>query len=134
MNFPLGGNAVSAALIQHLWQSTLVCAALWILSLMLRRNAARIRFRLWVLASVKFLLPFSWLIAVGGGFSKSGTQAPNIEPILSIVIEGPVEQTAPKLHVEAPAENVTVHSVTATTRTNKKSAVPLVLALLWERA
>jgi uncharacterized protein (TIGR03435 family) len=131
MNFPLGGNALSAALIQHLWQSTLICAALWILSLMLRRNAARIRFRLWVLASVKFLLPFSLLIAVGRGFSKSGTQEPNIGPILSIVIKGPAEQTAAKLHVEAPAENVTVHAVTATTRTNKKSAVPFVLALLW---
>jgi hypothetical protein len=93
MKFPLGENAVPAALIEHLWQPTLVCAALWILSLMLRRNAARIRFRLWVLATVKFLLPFSLLSAVGRGFSKSGPQALNIEPILSIVIEGPAKQT-----------------------------------------
>ena len=94
MKFPLDINAVSAALIQHLWQSTLVCAALWMLSLMLRRNAARIRLQLWTLASVKFILPFSLLIAAGGGFSKSSTRTPSIEPILSIGIEGPAEQTA----------------------------------------
>lgn len=128
MNFSLAGDAVLAALIQHLWQSTLVCAALWILSLMLRRNAARIRFRLWVLASVKFLLPFSLLIAAGGGFSKSITQTPNIEPLLSFVIEGPAEQTVTKLHSEAPAKNISVHALTAT---RSKSAVPLALALLW---
>jgi uncharacterized protein (TIGR03435 family) len=130
MNFPLYVNAV-APLMEHLWQSTLVCAALWILSLMLRENAARIRFQLWTLASLKFLLPFSLLIAAGGCLSKRSTEAPSIEPIFSIVIEGPAEQTVARLYPEAISTDRTVASVTTATRANKKSVVPLILALLW---
>jgi uncharacterized protein (TIGR03435 family) len=130
MNFPLYVNAV-APLMEHLWQSTLVCAALWILSLMLRENAARIRFQLWTLASLKFLLPFSLLIAAGGCLSKRSTEAPSIEPIFSIVIEGPAEQTVARLYPEAISTDRTVAAVTTATRANKKSVVPLILALLW---
>jgi beta-lactamase regulating signal transducer with metallopeptidase domain len=53
------------ALIDHLWQSTLFCAAVWSITLMLRANGAAVRHALWMLASVKFLVPFSALYTVG---------------------------------------------------------------------
>lgn len=53
-------------LFDHLWQSTLFAAALGILTLAFRRNAAAVRYGLWFAASVKFLLPFSALMALGG--------------------------------------------------------------------
>ncbi|MCL2661061.1 MAG: hypothetical protein FWD64_11175, partial [Acidobacteriaceae bacterium] len=81
----------TAALVQHLWQSTVVCAALWLLTLMLRRNNARVRFRLWLLASIKFLLPFGLLIAASG--SLSSRHLPNAPaPYFSFVMEGPAAQ------------------------------------------
>ncbi|HEX4810457.1 MAG TPA: M56 family metallopeptidase [Bryobacteraceae bacterium] len=49
----------------HLWQSTLVAAAAGVLSCVLRRNRAHTRYWLWLIASVKFLIPFSLLVAVG---------------------------------------------------------------------
>jgi len=49
----------------HLWQSTLVVALVWLASLALRRHDARARYWLWAAASLKFLLPFSWLIGLG---------------------------------------------------------------------
>jgi beta-lactamase regulating signal transducer with metallopeptidase domain len=49
----------------HLWQSTLFGGVVVLLALLLRKNGAAVRYRLWVIASVKFLLPFSLLIAVG---------------------------------------------------------------------
>ena len=49
------------ALLDHLWQSTLFCAAIWSITLALRANPAAVRHWLWLLASVKFLVPFSAL-------------------------------------------------------------------------
>jgi bla regulator protein BlaR1 len=53
------------ALLDHLWQSTLFCAAVWLITLTLRHNGAAIRHQLWMLASLKFLVPFSALYAIG---------------------------------------------------------------------
>ena len=53
------------ALLDHLWQSTLFALPLGALTLLLRRHAAAVRFWLWFAASVKFLVPFSVLVAVG---------------------------------------------------------------------
>jgi len=53
------------ALIDHLWQSTLFGAAIWSITLALRSNAAAVRHWLWLLASLKFLVPFSALYLLG---------------------------------------------------------------------
>jgi bla regulator protein blaR1 len=45
----------------HLWQSTLFCCVVALLMPMLRKNSAAVRHRLWLAASVKFLVPFSLL-------------------------------------------------------------------------
>jgi bla regulator protein BlaR1 len=49
----------------HLWQSTLFAVAAGLLILALPRNPARVRNRIWVAASLKFLVPFSALITLG---------------------------------------------------------------------
>ena len=54
-----------SALVNHLWQSTVFVVGVWLLTIVLRRNQARTRYFLWMLASVKFLVPFSILIAAG---------------------------------------------------------------------
>ncbi|MGC4054792.1 MAG: hypothetical protein QM757_38615 [Paludibaculum sp.] len=54
-------NAVAT----HLMQSTVFAAAVALLSLAFRRNRAKVRFRLWFCASIKFLLPFSLLTMLG---------------------------------------------------------------------
>ncbi len=53
---------------QHVWQSTLFACAAGMLTLVLRKNQARARYWLWLAASVKFLIPFSWLVALGSSF------------------------------------------------------------------
>ena len=53
------------SLADHLWQSTLFAAGAGLMTLALRRNGARIRFWLWFAASLKFLLPFTLLAALG---------------------------------------------------------------------
>jgi beta-lactamase regulating signal transducer with metallopeptidase domain/ankyrin repeat protein len=49
----------------HLWQSTLFALAIWGVTLLLRRNSARLRYWLWLAASLKFLVPFALLAALG---------------------------------------------------------------------
>jgi uncharacterized protein (TIGR03435 family) len=60
----------TAAVVNHLWQSTVVVAIAWLLALALRRNHARIRYWVWFAASVKFLLPFS-LLTIAGEWMRS---------------------------------------------------------------
>ena len=54
-----------ASVANHLWQSTLFVALAWLVTLALRRHDARVRYSLWAAASLKFFLPFSWLIGLG---------------------------------------------------------------------
>ena len=61
--------AIAPGLANHLWQSTVVALAAALLTLPLRRNHARARYWLWMAASVKFLIPFSWLTAIGSHLS-----------------------------------------------------------------
>jgi bla regulator protein blaR1 len=49
----------------HLWQSTLCVVAIWLLTVVLRKNHAAVRYWLWLTASVKFLIPFSLLVGMG---------------------------------------------------------------------
>jgi Zn-dependent protease with chaperone function len=56
---------MTGALLDHLWQSTLFCAAIGSITLLLRANSAAVRHWLWMLASLKFLVPFSALHLVG---------------------------------------------------------------------
>lgn len=65
-----------SAVINHLWQSTLFTGGVGILTLMLRHNSARIRYVLWFSASVKFLLPFAVLAAIG---SQIPREPPHVE-------------------------------------------------------
>src|SRR5688572_19286234 len=65
----------------HLWQSTVFAVAVALLSLGFRSNRARLRYGLWLAASVKFLVPFAALAAVGS--LVQWQQAP--APIRSVV-------------------------------------------------
>ncbi len=56
---------MTLALLDHIWQSTLFAGAAGLLTLVFRRNGAALRFWLWFAASIKFLVPFAALAALG---------------------------------------------------------------------
>jgi uncharacterized protein (TIGR03435 family) len=58
-------NASAPSLGNHLWQSTLFAGAAGLLTLIMRKQHARVRHWLWLAASVKFLIPFSLLVNLG---------------------------------------------------------------------
>jgi bla regulator protein blaR1 len=57
--------AYVSTLANHLWQSTLCALAAGLLTLMLRKNRAAVRYWIWLVASAKFLIPFSLLVGAG---------------------------------------------------------------------
>jgi bla regulator protein blaR1 len=87
------------ALLNHLWQSSLFAIAAGLLTLLLKRNPARVRYWLWFAASVKFLLPFSLLVDAGSRIEWRKAPA-----IVQPVVYLPLEQvfTAPALVLRAP--------------------------------
>lgn len=69
-------------LLDHLWQSTLCAAVAGALAWLLRRHGARVRYWLWFGATLKFLIPFSLLMAAGRIFALRSTAA--LAPIRSL--------------------------------------------------
>jgi uncharacterized protein (TIGR03435 family) len=73
-------------LANHLWQSTLFAVVAGLLTLTLRKNRAQARYWIWLAASVKFLIPFSLLVAVGSHWGRRSPPAIT-PPVASYVIE-----------------------------------------------
>jgi uncharacterized protein (TIGR03435 family) len=66
MTFSTLWNQGSLVLVfNHLWQSTLVVLLAWLLTLALKRNEARTRYWVWMVVSLKLLVPFSLFISIG---------------------------------------------------------------------
>ena len=107
-------------LANHLWQSTVVAAVACTLATALRKHQARTRYWIWLIASMKFLLPFSLLIAIGNSLA-SVKPAAMAQPALSSVIE---RVTQPFPYIQS--VNAVKPSVSHIT-----DFLPLLLSALW---
>lgn len=58
-------SAIAPSVGNHLWQTTSFAVVAALLAFVFRKNQARTRYWLWLAASVKFLVPFSLLAALG---------------------------------------------------------------------
>src|SRR5580700_600471 len=79
--------SVTPAMANHLWQSTLFAMLAAILTLALRKNYARVRYRLWLAASIKFLVPLSLLISLGGHLARPRVSESPQNGLYSVVEE-----------------------------------------------
>ena len=78
-------TAIASGVANHLWQSTVVVLMAWLVSLALRNNHARTRYWVWMIASLKFLVPFSLLIAAGEAF-RARISTPIEQPAFDAVM------------------------------------------------
>jgi uncharacterized protein (TIGR03435 family) len=104
----IAAHVSQGALVNHLWQSTGVFIAAWLLALGLRRNAARTRYWMWMTASVKFLVPFSLFIWVGEAM-RPVVSTPAASPRLAVVMQ---QITQPFAQSAAPSDLTEFGSVT----------------------
>ncbi len=77
---------MSRLLVDHLWQSTVCVALAGLLVLMLRKNRPQVRYWIWLSASLKFLVPFGALSAIGRQVTWP-LAAPVMQPQVTIVID-----------------------------------------------
>src|SRR3954451_6326975 len=73
-----------AFLLTHLWQSTLVLLAAWVLVRACKRDAAAVRSWIWFVASVKFLVPLALLQQFG---DRLGRSLPEPLPVDAALVE-----------------------------------------------
>src|SRR5258708_9759957 len=103
----------AAALANHVWQSTALVLAAWALTLSLRKNQARVRYCVWLIASLKFLVPFSPLIEWGRHIGQSAA-APIVHTALSgntvAMMMGQIAQPFPQGQ-RLPATPLAVHDL-----------------------
>jgi beta-lactamase regulating signal transducer with metallopeptidase domain len=93
-----------SALLDHLWQSTLFCGGVWVLTLALRGNRAAVRHGLWVAAAVKFLIPFSVLFSAGA-FMSFATPADAGPPMFGVDMEVATPVISPALSLREAARD-----------------------------
>ncbi len=115
--------SLGPSLANHLWQSTAFALAAWLLTLALRGNHARVRHALWIAASIKFLVPFSLLIAAGNLLPHPRHA---VAPVVYSAMDVVEEPFAVALPPPAPPQ---VH--VPTLRERAQAILPAALAALW---
>jgi bla regulator protein BlaR1 len=85
-------------IVNHLLQSTAFTALVAMAAWALRRNSPRMRYWLWLGASVKFLIPFSWLVSTG-----THVQLPPDTPSLRALTVNRISSTFAPVTVLPPA-------------------------------
>jgi uncharacterized protein (TIGR03435 family) len=122
-------KAWSAALVNHLWQSTVAFLIAWLFALILRNNHARMRYWVWMIASVKFLVPFSLFIAAGEGLRRLFV-APIQRPALAAVMEQITQPYQQTFAQTAQTDLANVSTLTAAT-SHHGNLLPYILLSLW---
>jgi len=105
-------------LVNHLWQSTAFAILVAFLTLAFRRNRAQVRYWIWFGASVKFLVPFSLLLSLGGYFGRAHVAKTIPTPAVTYAVVQVVEPfSVETLPTPSPQANI--------------DWIPFVLLALW---
>ncbi len=115
---------ITSELCNHLWQSTLFAILAGLLTLFLRKNHARVRYGLWLTASVKFLIPFALLVGFGSHLSWPRSAAPTNAGLYVAMQE--VSQP-----FDQPTGIMISRPISATTAQSLLHSLPKLLAAAW---
>jgi bla regulator protein blaR1 len=123
-----------AFLFNHIWQSTLVGMLAWLLcATSLRDNTARVRFGVWVAASLKFLVPIATLTSLGRWFGAtrilSASQSQQIFDVVSA--SAPIVAPAPFTMTAAPQATLPWQQTTLVVLLAFWGAGALMIAARW---
>jgi bla regulator protein blaR1 len=122
-SFSSAWSALVPAIGNHLWQSTIFAIAVTALTLILRNNRARDRYWLWLVASLKFLIPFSPLIAIGTYLARSRGSATSSADFSLIV-----EQVSQPFTLPTASGSHDLHAALLPTASH---FLPMVFATIW---
>lgn len=130
MSFDQLSSAISSlgpSLWDHLWQSTIFAAGLVLIALVMRKNYARTRYWIWLAASVKFVIPFSMLVAFGSAFMPHRQPPRAVAAVYEIIdVVGQPFTAASASGTPIALSTPAAHAGLAWT-----SIIPLCIALIW---
>ncbi len=89
-------------ILNHLWQSTMFAAVAGGLVVLLRPAQARVRYALWLSASLKFLVPFALFMAAGSRIHWPNARAVAHAPWSAAVTQASQPFTEPVTYMAAP--------------------------------
>src|ERR1700743_2483516 len=92
---------MTAALTNHLWQSTVFAVLVGVLTMAFNKNRAQVRYWLWFSASIKFVVPFWVLMSLGSHVGWTSAAKSAAPPAVSFVLEQfalPFSTAAAPLH------------------------------------
>jgi bla regulator protein blaR1 len=107
----------------HLWQSTAFVLVVGLLTRLFGNNRARVRYSLWLAASVKFLIPFSALMALSSLMPLSDHAVAAVQPSLIAAVSA-VDQP---FSASAFAQDVNPQSLLQ----RVEAWLPATLAVIW---
>jgi uncharacterized protein (TIGR03435 family) len=111
----------------HLWQSTVFVAVAGLVVLALRNNGAHVRHAVWLIASLKFLVPFSLLMSLGGALPAWTSAGPTASETSGVVtVARDISVAVDRIAQPFAADTVDAVLPAATTQ----SPVPIVAGLL----
>src|SRR5690348_6547446 len=92
------------ALVNHLLQSTAIALLAWLLTLAMRANGAHIRYAIWMAASIKFLVPFSFMTRIGEHWATPSLSSHGAPGVYSVIEEfsQPFRLAQPGAHAAVP--------------------------------
>jgi hypothetical protein len=123
----LWSGAWIAAIVNHVWQSTLFVLIAWLITMALKKYQARARYWIWMTATAKFLIPFSILISIGERLQSSFS--PHGQSSIWGVAMKQIEQ---KPFLQSSSAAITIVNDKIPSMTNHLGAeIALVLAALW---
>ena len=114
-----------AAVLDHLWQSTLLAAAVAALALVFRNARASVRYGLWLTASVKFLVPFAALAALGRLLAPAIRPPPAPQALFIARVAEPFSQPS----VAMPAARTAAHAAIPSHAVALSDLTPILLGV-----
>ncbi|SPF49814.1 putative Antirepressor regulating drug resistance protein [Candidatus Sulfopaludibacter sp. SbA4] len=91
-------------IINHLWQSSCFALLAGLLAFVLRKNSPKVRYWVWLSASLKFLIPFALLVSLGSVVPRPARQPVSVAaPVFPNTLVQIAEPFSPALTATVPA-------------------------------
>lgn len=119
--------SLGPAVRNHLWQSTVFLLLAALIALCMQKNHARVRFWIWLAASIKFLVPFSLLVTLGSTLASSHRAAATEKTAYKLMYE--VSQ--PFVLTPTPNPAGSAIKITSANEEAWLRTYPILLATIW---
>src|SRR5580693_8273478 len=91
-------------IVNHLWQSSCFALLAGLLAFALRKNSPKVRYWVWLSASLKFLIPFGLLVSLGSLIPSPARHPMSVAaPVFPTTLVQIAEPFSPTLKATAPA-------------------------------